>query len=75
MASRATCAPSAETDSLFLDLTSRPSVDSREAPDGLILDFDGAGSVVRIDLDHASEKVDLKTIETISLPPFATKIA
>lgn len=64
-----------ETDSLYIDLNSRPSADSREISDGLILDFDDAGNVVGIDIDHASEKLDLKTIETIFLPALATKIA
>lgn len=64
-----------ETDSLYIDLNSRPSADSREISDGLVLDFDDAGNVVGIDIDHASEKLDLKTIETISLPALATKIA
>lgn len=64
-----------ETDSLYIDLNSRPSVDSREISEGLVLDFDAAGNVVGIDIDQASEKLDLKSIETVSLPVLATKIA
>ena len=29
-----------ETDSLYIDLNARPSVDSREIQDGLVIDFD-----------------------------------
>jgi uncharacterized protein YuzE len=61
-----------ETDSLYIDLNSKPSADSREIADGLVLDFDAAGNVVGIDIDHASEKLDLKTVETISLPATRT---
>lgn len=64
-----------ETDSLYIDLNSRPSADSRKIADGLVLDFDAAGNVVGIDMDHASEKLDLRTVETSSLPVNAPKIA
>ncbi len=62
-----------ETDSLYIDLNSRPSADSREIADGLVADFDAEGNVVGIDIDHASQKLDLKTLETIALPPITTR--
>jgi uncharacterized protein YuzE len=61
-----------ETDSLYIDLNSRPSADSREIADGLVADFDSEGNVVGIDIDHASRKLDLKTLEAVSLPPVTT---
>ncbi|MGH9325829.1 MAG: DUF2283 domain-containing protein [Terriglobia bacterium] len=64
-----------ETDSLYIDLNSMPSTDSHEITEGLVLDFDSEGNVAGIDIDHASKKLDLKTIETTSLPATATKIA
>ena len=48
-----------ETDSLYIDLSERDSVESREVSDGVVLDFDAAGNVVGIDIDHASDKVHL----------------
>jgi uncharacterized protein YuzE len=57
-----------ETDSLYIDLNARPSVDSREVQDGVVLDFDAAGQIVGIDIQHASEILDLATLETESLP-------
>jgi uncharacterized protein YuzE len=62
-----------ETDSLYIDLNSRPSADSREITEGLVADFDAEGNVVGIDIDHASEKLDLKTLEAVSLPPVTTR--
>lgn len=62
-----------ETDSLYIDLNSRPSADSREIAEGLVADFDAEGNVVGIDIDHASEKLDLKTLEAIALPPVTTR--
>jgi uncharacterized protein YuzE len=61
-----------ETDSLYIDLNSRPSTDSREIAEGLVADFDAEGNVVGIDIDHASEKLDLKTLEAVSLPQLTT---
>ena len=57
-----------ETDSLYIDLNARPSVDSREVQDGVVLDFDADGQIVGIDIQHASEILDLATLKTESLP-------
>ena len=64
-----------ETDSLYIDLNSKPGADSREIADGLVVDIDVQGNVVGIDIDHASEKLELKTLETVSWPALTTKIA
>ena len=57
-----------ETDSLYVELQPRSAVDSQELVDGLVVDFDEAGHIVGIDIDHASETVDLSTIEAVALP-------
>ena len=57
-----------ETDSLYIDLNSRPSADSREIQDGVVIDFDAKGKIVGIDIQHASEVLDLATLETDSMP-------
>ena len=62
-----------ETDSLYIDLNSRPGVDSREIEDGLVIDFDEAGRVVGIDIQHASKVLDLTSLEAESLPLAAPK--
>ena len=48
-----------DTDSLYIDLAERDSVDSREVADGVVLDYDAVGNLVGIDIDHASAKVQL----------------
>ena len=60
-----------ETDSLYIELRSEPGVETREIADGLNADFDGAGRVVGLDIDHASRTLDLSTLEATALP-FAT---
>ena len=64
-----------ETDSLYIDLNSRPSADSREIADGVVIDFDAEGNIVGIDIDRASEKLDLKTLEATSVPALTTRLA
>ena len=64
-----------ETDSLYIDLVNRPSVESREIVQGLVVDFDADGNVVGIDIDHASRKLDLRTLETVALPLTQTRSA
>jgi len=64
-----------ETDSLYIDLNARPSVDSREIQDGLVIDLDAKGQIVGIDIQHASEVLDLATLETEALPATNLKLS
>jgi uncharacterized protein YuzE len=57
-----------DTDSLYIDLSERPSVESREISEGVVLDYDATGSLVGIDIDNASQKVDLKKLTLNKLP-------
>jgi len=57
-----------DTDSLYIDLSHRSASDSREIADGVVMDFDEDGNVVGIDIQHASEKLDLKSVEVEALP-------
>jgi uncharacterized protein YuzE len=62
-----------ETDSLYIDLNSRPSADSREIQEGVVIDVDAKGKIVGIDIQHASEVLDLATFEADSLPVAALR--
>ena len=57
-----------ETDSLYIDLSAKTSVDSQEVAPGVVVDFDEKGNIVGIDIDHASLVVDLSRLETNALP-------
>ena len=57
-----------ETDSLYIELSDNPSVDSQKVKPGIVLDFDDAGNLVGIDIDHASKAVNLSRLEIESLP-------
>jgi uncharacterized protein YuzE len=58
----------ADTDSLYIDLSERPSAESREISEGVVLDYDSEGNLVGIDIDNASLKVDLKKLTLSKLP-------
>jgi len=57
-----------ETDSLYIDLAERPSTESQEIAPGVVLDFGADGRLVGIDIDHASEIVNLTRLEAVALP-------
>jgi uncharacterized protein YuzE len=57
-----------DTDSLSIDLSERPSVESREISEGIVLDYDTEGNLVGIDIDNASRKVELKQLTLSKLP-------
>jgi uncharacterized protein YuzE len=57
-----------ETDSLYIDLSEKPSVESKEISQGIVLDYDADGNLVGIDIDNASRKVQLKEFTIKRLP-------
>lgn len=48
-----------ETDSLYIDFGLRPSADSSEVAPGVVVDYDAAGKITGIDIDHASSLTNL----------------
>ncbi len=61
-----------DTDSLYIDLSNRTSVESQEISEGVVLDYDESGHIVGIDIDNASSKVDLHEL-MVSKVPFTTQ--
>ena len=57
-----------ETDSLYVNLSEQPSVESQEISEGILLDYDAEGRLVGIDIDNASHKVDLEKLILSQLP-------
>jgi uncharacterized protein YuzE len=57
-----------DTDSLHIDLSVKPSVESREVSTGVVLDYDEDGNLVGIDIDNASQKLDLSEVVTTHIP-------
>ncbi|MBN2542083.1 DUF2283 domain-containing protein [bacterium] len=57
-----------ETDSLYIDLSSKTSTDSKEISPGIVLDYDEKGNLVGIDIDKASAILDFKNLNLIKIP-------
>ena len=57
-----------ETDSLYIDLSERPSSESKEISEGVVLDYEAEGKLVGIDIDNASNKVNLKKLILSKIP-------
>ena len=49
-------------------LADRPSTESREISAGVVLDYDADGRLVGIDIDNATNKVELKRLVLGNLP-------
>lgn len=57
-----------DTDSLYIDLSSHKSVETREISPGVNLDYDENGELAGIDIDNASQKIDLKDLFVNHIP-------
>lgn len=57
-----------DTDSLYIDLSERTSVESREVSEGVVLDYDLEGRLVGIDIDNAGNKLELHRLIVSKLP-------
>jgi uncharacterized protein YuzE len=64
-----------ETDSMYIDLSSKTSIESKEISEGIILDYDKDGKLVGIDIDNASSKMDLTELILNRLPTKVHKIS
>lgn len=51
-----------DTDSLYIHLSDKSSIDSQEISEGVVLDYDEKGNLVGIDIDNASKKVQLNEL-------------
>ena len=64
-----------ETDSLYIDLSEKTSVETREISEGVLLDYDADGHLVGIDIDNASDRVQLKDLILSKLPSKVETVA
>jgi len=57
-----------DTDSMYIDLSEKPSTESREVSPGVVLDYDEDGNIAGIDIDNASRKLNLKELVLNKVP-------
>ena len=63
-----------ETDSLYIALVDRPSAESREVAPDVVADYDDAGRLVGLDVQHASRQADLARLDLPALPLVAAPV-
>ena len=56
------------TDTLYIGLADRPSADSEEVAEGVVLDFDAQSRLVGIEIKGASLKVELQQLLLAGMP-------
>ena len=64
-----------ETDSLYMEFSERPGVETREVCEGVNVDLDSRGNLVGFDIDSASRVLDLTHLEATTLPLRSYQIA
>ena len=57
-----------DTESLYIDLSEHPGVESSEASEVIVLDYDAEGHLVGVDIDNTSRKVELTQLTLSKLP-------
>jgi uncharacterized protein YuzE len=65
----------ADTDCLYIDLSGQPGIRSKEISEGVVLDYDVNGTLMGIDIDNASTKVELKQLVLDKMPTVVTTVA
>jgi len=63
-----------ETDSVYIDLSSKTSIESVEISEGIVLDYDEDRNLVGIDIDNASTKLDLTELILNRFPMKVQKV-
>ena len=58
----------ADTDTLYIQLREAPGADAQEVAEDIVLDFDAAGEVIGIEIEHASQRMDLGDFHLSAIP-------
>ena len=57
-----------DTDSLYIELSEKSSTESQEISEGIVIDYDSEGTIVGIDIDNASKKLNLSELVIRRVP-------
>ncbi len=63
-----------ETDSLYIDFGTSAAIESEEIREGVVIDLDQQGNITGVDIQHASQKLDLSFFEMSAMPIQKTKL-
>lgn len=59
-----------DTDTLYIQLQDGPGADAHEVAPNIVLDFNAAGEVIGIEIEHASQRTDLMNFQLSSFPVY-----
>jgi uncharacterized protein YuzE len=57
-----------DTDTLYIQLKGVPGVDAQEVSEDIVFDLNAAGEVIGIEIEHASQHMELNSFQISSLP-------
>jgi len=57
-----------DTDSLYIELSEKSSTESQEISEGIVIDYDSEGTIVGIDINNASKKLNLSELVIRRVP-------
>jgi uncharacterized protein YuzE len=57
-----------ETDSLYIALSEETSSESEEIAPGVVADYDQSGKIVGLDIQHASQTINMNRLELNAMP-------
>ena len=60
---------------MYIDLSAKESAESKEVSPGVVLDYDSEGNLVGIDIDNATQKLDLSELVLRKIPTSEQTIA
>jgi len=61
-----------DTDTLYIQLQTGPGADAQEVAPDIVFDFNEAGEVIGIEIEHASQRTDLMNLQLSSFPIHST---
>jgi uncharacterized protein YuzE len=64
-----------DTDSLYIELSEKTSVESQEIAEGVVVDIDSEGNIIGIDIDNASKKLSLSELVIKKMPLLSQTIS
>ncbi len=51
-----------DTDTLYIELSEAPSVETKDLDENTLLDYDADGNLIAITVEHASNRTDLNNL-------------
>ena len=57
-----------DTDTLYIQLREAPGRDAQQVAEDIVLDFNEAGNVIGIEIEHASQRMDLRDVHLSAIP-------